>query len=270
MRLFGPSPTLQVALSRTPVTLDPVGISDQVSHSIVALLQRSLTRADSPTDISPDLCEGWSLDVTETRYTFVLADRRWSDGVAIRPADFLASWKRHLAPGSRSAALPVLLHIHGASGFHSGNQPDFSQVGIRVVSPRVLEVRLNKPDPRFPAKIATSLFAPQRQDVIDAHPRDFTSPLHYRASGPYQPLEWNEERGLLLVANSYYPGKPQVAKLRFHFVDNVTDALQLLEKGLVDVASTDVAIRNFRHGPRVTELPTTPAGFPDFEAVRWD
>jgi ABC-type oligopeptide transport system substrate-binding subunit len=268
-RLFGPSKVLTVAVPQEPITLDWPLVRDPASHLILAQMQRGLLKLESIAQPISDLAEGWSMDITGKNYTFVLSRDRWSDGVDLTTGDFVFAWKRMLSPETPdSPALRALLKIAGARDFHSGKLTDFSKVGIRAVTPIVLEVVLETKDKDFAVAIATPVLGPQRQDVYELHPTDFTSPLHLRTIGPYLILEWEKGKSLLLVSNSYSSIKPSVAKVRFEFLAEPL-AKELFDHGKLDVLSPPPGTMQFIHGTKVGGVPLDAAGMPLFSQVEW-
>lgn len=267
VRLFGVASTLNVALTEEPSTLDPVQARDASAQLLIAQLQRGLTQINDQKQTVGDLAESWTWEPSANRLRVVLSAQRWSDGVELKATDFVFSWKRHLSPGSGSVAIPALLKIRGARDFHSGKQPDFSQVGIHALDARTLGILLEADLGDFLTQIASPLLGPQREEVFLAHPSDFANPLHLRTLGAYQPLEWNKGQSLLFVTNSYYPAPPAIAKIQFHFIsDRATAAIQL-QDGKIDALLDPEAKAPLSLGNRVVE-PSLP-GLIMFRKMQW-
>ncbi len=268
-RLFGPSATLTVAIPNEPVSLDWARASDPASAMVLSQLQRSLLKLESASQPIADLAEGWSLDLSGTQYNFVLSKERWSDGVDLTSGDFVFAWKRILAPTEQdSPAQLTLLKIAGARDYHSGKSTDFSTVKVRAVTPSVLEVVLEKKDADFTVELCSPSLGPQRQDVYELHPRDFTSPLHLRTIGAYQILEWKKGESLLLATNSYSTVQPAVGKVNFLFLDE-SRAKPLFDRGQVEVLSPPTGSRQYIHGAKIGGVPLDAVGRPLFSQVQW-
>lgn len=238
-RLFGPSRVWETAGLTEPTSLDWVAASDKPSELVLRQTQRSLA----------DLSEGFSLDVSGRRFTYVLSKDRWSDGVDVSAQDFVFAWKRHLQPGVQTPWTAILLEIEGAKDYHSGKSKDFAKVGVRAKDRSILEIVLAKANPKFPEAVAHPALGPQREDIYMLHPKDFASPLHLRCIGPYQVLDWKKGESLLLVENSYASVRPGVAKVRLRFAPTSTQAEH--DKGLVSATPLDAQ------------------GFPIFSQVSW-
>jgi oligopeptide transport system substrate-binding protein len=248
------------------VSLDPVLIRSEIEKTLLPQLQRGLTQINAEGKTVGDLAESWSISAGGKKFSFVLAKAFWIDGVAIQAKDFVFAWKRLLAPGSPLAPSAALWNIQGAKEFHQGIRQDFRLVSIRAEGDRLLEIELNNPSPNFLTDIASSIFGPQREDVFFAHPTDFSDPLHYRASGPYQPLEWKKGESLLFVVNSYYPAPPSIAKIQFLFQGDEA-AQKAFEQGNTDIWVGHSGVSAY--GPRVVAPKARTLGFPPFQLLVW-
>jgi oligopeptide transport system substrate-binding protein len=216
-----------------PTTLDWVDAKTESDFFVLSQLQRALVSRTIDGKETGDLATAWSVDRDSRRYHFVLGKHFWCDGVSLRPEDFVHAWERHLKPGSKSTALAPLLQIEGALDFHQGKSAHFSSVGVKALEGSVLEVTLARPDAQFVSKLTSPVLGPQRQDVFEKHPQEFTTPLHLRTIGAYQPFEWEKGKRLVLVANSYFPSKMDVARVALSFLP-VAEADAELTKGTID------------------------------------
>lgn len=266
-RPFAPAAVLNAAVAVEPLSLDPAQAANTGTLAVFSQLQEGLLRLRPDGTPTGALAEGWSVDEKGRRYTFLLGSRNWSDGVPVTAAQFISAWTRMLAPGSQSPALPTLLKVRGAKAFHAGHG-DAQSLGLRTPSPDVLEVETQNVEPQFLAQLTSPYLAPQRDDVLQAHPKDFSDPLHFRATGPYQILEWKRGESMLLVANSYYPVSPEIAKVRLVFIPEA-EATRRFENGELEVI---YPTRNFpkpRASKSVQELLISPEGVISFAKMRW-
>jgi ABC-type oligopeptide transport system substrate-binding subunit len=234
-RLFGVRQEMRLVLSNEPRTLDWVEVESPEELFLLRQLQRTLITVDANKKEVPDLADGWSVDASQKRLVFSLGKHFWSDGVALTPDDFIHAWKRHLAPGSKSKALPTLLQIQGAAAFHQGKSADFA---VRAGTNRTLEIELEKASSSFLPGLASILLGPQRRDVFLAFPQSHTTALHLRTIGPYQPYDWTPGKSMLLVSNSYFPAVLDAARIRVFFIPKNGADIQLdLAKGKIEVGS---------------------------------
>ncbi len=231
VKLFGVAPTLKVAFLGEPNSLDPVMAEGSAAAAVLELLQRPLVQRGADKKPTPDLAQSWSVNDEGRTLRFALAATYWSDGVEVRAQDFVFAWQRHLAPESKSAALPTLLKLRGARGYHLGETKNFESVGVRAPNDKTLEVELEKAEPEFITLLTSPLLSPQREDVSLKHPKDFASPLHLRTTGAYQPVSWTPGKTLSLALNSYFPVRPDIQKIDLEFSYNGQSAQSALSSG---------------------------------------
>lgn len=251
-----------------PLSLDPAQPANAGTLAIFSQLQEGLLRLRADGSPTGALAEGWSVGEQGRRYTFLIGPRKWSDGVAITAPQFISAWTRLLAPGSRSPGLPTLLKIRGAAAFHAGRVTNPQSLGLRSPSPDVLEVETEGVEKIFLAQLTSPYLAPERDDVRRAYPESFSEPLHFRATGPYQVLEWKRGESMLLVANSYYPSPPEITKVRMVFVPE-GEAKQRFEKGELEVIYPTRDFPRPRAAPTVREVFLAPDGVISFAQMRW-
>ncbi len=268
-RPFAPAPVLDAAFAVEPLSLDPAQPANAGTLAVFSQLHEGLLRRRPDGAPTGALAEGWSLNEKTRRYTFLLGRRKWSDGVAVTAPQFISAWARLLAPDSDSPALPTLLKIRGARAFHGGRSAEVGTLGLRAPSADVLEVETESLDPSFLAQLTSPYLAPQRDDVIRAYPKHFSDPLHFRATGPYQILEWKRGESMLLVANSYYPTPPEVSKVRVIFVSEA-EANRRFEKGELEVTYPTREFPQPRVSPAVQDLFVSPDGLISFAKMRWN
>ena len=165
---------VRLSVPSLPNTLDWSRSREQSAgnYPVIQAMMRGLTRLEPDTHAPvPDLALSWEVTPDEAGrpvYRFLLRDDlRWSDGVhPLRARDFVVGWKRALL-GYEPAAL---LDLHGAEEVLAAREdldapPEvreariasaLEKVGVREVSPRVLEVRLAGPRSHFLSRLATS------------------------------------------------------------------------------------------------------------------
>ncbi len=266
-RAFAPAPVLEAALAVEPTSLDPAAPANPGGDTVFAQIQEGLLQSHPGKTPSGALAQGWSVGENGLRHTFLLGDRKWSDGVPVTSSQFIASWTRLLRPESKSPALPTLLKIRGAKAFHSGATSDPNSLGLRAPSLDVLEVETVEADPGFLAQLASPYLAPEREEVLKSHPGESFNPLHLRTTGPYQVLEWKRGQSMLLVANSYYPMAPEITKVRLVFLADA-EATRRFHQGELDVLYTQRESHP-QVRPTVRDVFFSPGGVISFAKLRW-
>ncbi|HLT30482.1 MAG TPA: ABC transporter substrate-binding protein [Myxococcaceae bacterium] len=165
---------VRLSVPSLPNTLDWSRSREQSAgnYPVIQAMMRGLTRLEPGTHAPvPDLAERWEVTPDEAGrpvYRFHLREGlRWSDGVhPLRARDFVMGWKRALL-GYEPAAL---LDLEGAAEVLAAREDldapaevrearivaALEGLGVREVSPRVLEVRLAGPRSHFLSRLATS------------------------------------------------------------------------------------------------------------------
>ena len=170
-----------------------------------------------------------------TTYTFTLRESaRWSNGDPVTAHDFVYAWQRAVDPATASPYgwYLELTEMVNAKEVLAGNLPP-SELGVRAVDDRTLEVKLNTPLPYFPAMTTFATLFPAHRPTIEAHGADWTAPGNMVSNGAYVLEE--------LVLNEYHT---RVKNPMYWDADNV-----IIEKvtGLV-INDSNQALTRYRAG----------------------
>src|SRR6185503_15077125 len=96
-------------------------------------------------------------------------EAKWSDGTPLTSADFVASWRRVLAPKLAAENAGFLYVLQGAEAFHKGATTNFNDVGVRALDPQTLRVTLEHPTPYFLSLLTHPVWSPVPLAVIAKH-----------------------------------------------------------------------------------------------------
>ncbi|NIS32827.1 MAG: peptide ABC transporter substrate-binding protein, partial [Actinobacteria bacterium] len=96
-------------------------------------------------------------------------EARWSNGDPVTAHDFVYSYRRILSPELGGDYAQMLYLMDGAEAFHTGATEDFSEVGVRALDERLLEIRLVGPAPYFPSLLKHYTWFPVHPPTIEAH-----------------------------------------------------------------------------------------------------
>ncbi|WP_121443985.1 ABC transporter substrate-binding protein [Brockia lithotrophica] len=110
---------LRLPLMDEPPELDAQKTTDAVSIDILNAVQEGLVRIGPDGKPHPGMAERWEVSPDGTVYTFHLRkDAKWSNGDPVTAQDFLAGWKRVLAPETASEYSFLLTdYIAGAKAY---------------------------------------------------------------------------------------------------------------------------------------------------------
>ncbi|NIO08257.1 MAG: peptide ABC transporter substrate-binding protein, partial [Deltaproteobacteria bacterium] len=226
----------RVNLGTEPPSLDWSRATDHVSFNVVVNLMVGLTEFDRDLRPSPMVAKFWEVLDDGKRLLFHLRDDvRWSDGKPVRAQDFVYSWQRLLDPKTASEYAYILFDIVNAEEFNQGKISDATQVGVRAVSDRTLEVQLKYPASYFLAITTFEVTFPQRQDVVEKHGERWTEPENIVTNGPFLLDTWEHENEIQLKANpSFYLGKPAIDRVHMAMVNETSTALAMYERDQLD------------------------------------
>ena len=250
--------TLRIALRSEPPTLDWSLATDNVSFDVLTNLMEGLTQYNSDLEPVPAIAERWEFSDDKRTLTYFLRDDVfWTDGQPVTAHDFEYSWKRLLAPATAAEYAYFLFDVANAYEYNSGQIKDPDRVGVKALSDRVLEVRLQRPVIYFPSITTFMVTFPQREDVIVRHGDRWTDPENLVTNGPFQLIEWQHEYKLVLRANeNFYEGRAGVDRVVLYIVREATTELTLYETGELDMAELPpVAIPHYRGHSEYRTLP---------------
>jgi ABC-type oligopeptide transport system substrate-binding subunit len=134
-------------------------------------------------------------------YTFRLRDGfRFSEGTPVRANAFARAINRALAPEMNSPGVQYVRDIVGAGRVLAGKATAASGV---VARGNTLVVRLTRPTPDFPDRMASTFFCA----VPPTLPIDPEGLGAFPAAGPYQVVEYRRGERVVLRRNPFYGGR---------------------------------------------------------------
>ena len=212
-------------LGTEPPTLDPIKMVDLTSYTVIQNMMRGLTLIDASGGkdmaATPAVASHWEILNDGKRYVFHLRKNAvWSDGQPVTAQHFIDGWQRALTPDNAADYAFFLFEIAGAKDFYDGQLTDFSQVGVKALDDKTLQVDLLRAIPFFPALVAAPIALPIRKDMLTAHGEHFTEAGNYITNGPYILDTWRHEEEIILKPNPAFYGE-------HHLTDNL-DAVQML------------------------------------------
>tara|TARA_B100000686_G_scaffold352549_1_gene454904 strand:+ start:1739 stop:3208 length:1470 start_codon:yes stop_codon:yes gene_type:complete len=247
-----------MAITAEPPTLDWSLATDNVSFDILTNLMEGLAQYNEKLEPVPAVAARWEFSRDKKTITFFLRDDVfWSDGKSVTAEDFEYSWKRLLNPVTAAEYAYFLFDVENAYEYNSGKIIDESRLGIRALSPTILQVKLKRPAVYFPSIVTFMATFPQRRDLVERHGDLWTDPENLVTNGPFLLKDWKHEYKLVMKANSGYYGKiPDLKKVIAYIVEEATTGLTLYETGELDVVELPpVSILRYRKHPEYRNLP---------------
>ena len=195
-----------------PETLDPALITGQPEGRIATALFEGLTAFDAAAHPQPGVAEKWEISKDGQVYTFHLRhNARWSNGDPVTAKDFVASWKRTLAPETASEYSYQLYYLKNGKAFNEGTLKNFAEVGVRAIDDFTLVVTLENPTPFFIDLCAFSTLLPVHIPTVEREGDQWIKPGKIVSNGPYRLESWRINDRIRLVKDSNYWDRDHVS-----------------------------------------------------------
>jgi oligopeptide transport system substrate-binding protein len=224
-----------------PESLDPGVVTGVPEHRILSNLFEGLTTTD-PRDLSPrpGMAASWTVSKDGTVYTFKLRDARWTDGRSVTAHDFVYAWERVLNPKMGAKYAQQLFYLKNGEDYNKGRMTDFSQVGVKALDDRTLQVTLRCPTAYFLDLTSFYTLYPVPRWAIEAHGKDWVKPGKIVSNGPFRLMSWVPQKELVLEKNPQHwdAGTVRLQKVMFLPTDDVNTAYKQFLAGDSDWVPT--------------------------------
>lgn len=248
---------LRININADPEMIDPITFSALIAGDVLRNVYENFTKVDENGKVLPALALKWTASADNLSWRIELRPNvKFHTGRAFGAKDVKSSFEALLAPGSKAGLqLQYLQRIVGAKDVQDGKTKDL--VGVKVVSPLVVEIAFTAPDVLFP--IYPFMFF-DTQVIADKGPNWFMQTS--AGTGPFQFVSWQRGQNVQLKAfKDYYGGAPKIDGLRYIVVPSEETAVTMYEAGELDVlvpASTDLSRRIMRDAKLKAQAQTTP------------
>ena len=232
---------LNVMLETPVESLDPQQATDGTSFEVIADYTDGLMQMDADGQAVNALAE--SVDVSEDglTYTFhIRKDANWSNGDPVTAADFVFAWQRAVDPevaSEYSYMLSDIGQIVNAQDIIDGTK-DKSELGVKVVDDKTLEVKLNVSVSYFLSLMYFPTFYPVNQKFFESCADTYaTSPETTLSNGAfildeYQPAATTIH--LTKNADYYDADKVKLEGLNYQVIQDSQQALMSYQSGDLD------------------------------------
>jgi oligopeptide transport system substrate-binding protein len=224
-----------------PASLDPhvtTGVGE--SYLLQALFEGLVTKNPNTLEPEPGVAETWDISEDGRTYTFHLrANALWSNGAPVTAEDFRWSWQRALTPELGSQYNYMYFPIVNAQEFTTGAITDFSQVGVKVLDERTLQVQLREPTPYFLQLLDHHSTYPVHRATVEAF-GSATDRLsqwarvgNHVGNGPFALSEWQINSHIRVDRNPRYWDADEVKlnAIMFYPLDNTTTEERMFRDG---------------------------------------
>lgn len=237
----GDASTVTVAIDADLNTMDYEIATDGNSFIMQSLVMSGLTELAADGSPLPELAETWDVSDDGLVYTFHLADAKWSNGDPVTASDFVYAWQRLDNPDTASEYAFILdtVHIANAAAVNAG-EADPSELGVKAVDDKTLEVTLTLPCDFFLSLLAFPSFFPLNQKFYEAQGDQFAlSPDNLLYCGPYTMTGYQQGSEYTFEKNPDYFKADQmtdyVDKIVFRYLQDTQSAMLDYQSGNLDV-----------------------------------
>ena len=219
-----------------PETIDPAKASGAPDLTVINTVFEGLVRYDKETKIQPGMAKTWDVSPDGKTYTFHLRDAKWSNGDPVTAEDFVFACERLLNPETAADYAYELYYLVNGEQYNSGEITDFSQVGVKALDAKTLEVQLTGPAPQFLGLTAFSALMPVNKNVASADPDWATKVETYIGNGPFKLEKWEKNQKMEFVKNDNYWDKDAVKleSLTYTAVAEESTELNMFETDQID------------------------------------
>ena len=209
--------TLRACIASEPYTIDPsicssVDGATYIYHTFENLMKYE-PGSGHPSDdpnmnmarIVPGQAKTYTVSNDGLVYTFTLRDDiYWSDGQPVTANDWVYSWRRLVDPETEADYGYILDGIvKNAFEIFEETSMDPSELGIKALDDKTLEITLETRTPYFPELCAFPALMPLREDVVEGN-GNWTDPDSIVVNGPYVISEWVHDSYIKMVPNNQY------------------------------------------------------------------
>lgn len=235
-----PCPAGKICLERgnvaEPISLDPGKITGTWEDFIVSDMIVGLTQNDIQGNMIPGMATSWETSPDGLTWTFHLRDAKWSDGVPVTSADFVAGLQHLLDPKEAADYASLVYMIKNAEPVNSGKMP-VSALGVEAPDPHTFVIHLDHPAP-YMAELAThQTMYPVPKHMLDKWGDNWSKPPHYVSNGPYTLVDWKLGDNVHLTKNPLFweASKVCIDEVRYYpTVDSIAAERRVL-RGELDL-----------------------------------
>jgi len=204
-----------------PETIDPAVMTGVTEHTLALALYEGLVTHDPATlEARPGVAERWETSDDLLTYTFHLRkDAKWSNGEPVTAADFAWSWYRcgRGDPELQCDYVYLFDYIEGyeawrreapahlkATGKFQPYDGFLERVGVKVVDPLTLVVKLRAPTAYFLDLCAFETYMPVHRATVEKYGKDWVREAHWVGNGPFVLAESKPRLHIRMTPNPHY------------------------------------------------------------------
>ncbi len=211
-----------------------------------ALFEGIVDKHPSNLSIQPGVAESWEISEDQLIYTFFFRENaRWSNGDPVTAHDFVYSWERALRPELGSLYSYMFTYIKNADSFFRAEIDDFSEVGVKALDDRTLQIELNAPTPFFLQLLDHHSYYPVHPPTIEKfggmikRGSQWSRPGNFVGNGSFVLKEWKLNRILTVEKSPTYwdADKVRLKEIHFYPISNRSTEERMFRAGQLHITN---------------------------------
>ncbi|NOU76106.1 peptide ABC transporter substrate-binding protein [Paenibacillus sp. LMG 31458] len=237
---------IKINFTAEPPVMDSSKATANAAFTFISAFNEGLYRSDKDGKATPGLAKDFpKISADGLTYTIDIRDNaNWSDGQPVKAQDFVYSFKRTLDPATKGQYSFVVAWIKGGEAVTKAKTPEEVKkaqdaLGVKAISDKQLEIKLEKPVTFFTQMLAFGTFLPQREDfVTKAGDKYGAEADKVIGAGPFILSKWDHGQTLELVKNDKYwdAANVKLTKATVNIVKDTNTGLNLYETDAADLA----------------------------------
>lgn len=219
-------------------SLDPQRMSGDWENRVAGDIFEGLVTEDAEAHPIPGMAESWTVSDDGLVYTFTLREGvKWSDGEPVKASDFVFAFRRLMDPTEAAQYAYLQYPIKNAEAINTGELEDMSQLGVRAVDERTLEITLENPTPFYLGALTHYTAYPLPEHVIAEKGAQWVQIDNIVTNGPYRPTEWVPGSHVQTEKNPewYDTDSLRIDGTRFFTLEDIPAALRRYRAGEFDI-----------------------------------
>jgi oligopeptide transport system substrate-binding protein len=220
-----------------PRVTDPQRAETRADQMLASQLFVGLVTVDPAGRIIPGLAKSWVVSPDGLSYIFRLRESEWSDGVPVTAETFVSSFQRLFQASTRAPAVSDYRAILNADSVLQ-KRKSIASLGVKALSPDVLEIRLVQPQPSFLDLLAAPAAAPVPMHLMQRS-TNWPVPAKLVFNGPYRIDSFGSVQIRLKPNKSYaFAGNTESLAVQYQLQSDPAKALSQFLGGDLDILET--------------------------------
>ena len=203
----------------------------------------------------PAAASRWIISADGLTYTFFLRPKgKYWNGETVTSSDFYDAWFRLISPEENAEYSFMLDIIEGAYEYRSGEITDKSKVGIKVITPLILEVKLKEAAEYFLKILCHHSFSPINPlNIEDGKWKPGPSAI---GNGPFFLYSRSDDQAVFKKNILYWDAeKVKISEIHINFTDDAENTTSEFNKGIIHWAPSGVFLGSVERTENIVTNP---------------